>query len=243
MVRSFLILGVAVLLALPIQAVPKPEEQGKAESLAEKTRKALEQPHTVNFEGLTLTAAIDFLREQSKLNVVLDRATIVNMEISPEDTPVSLKLNNVKLRTILRSLLSQFRLAYVVEQDIVLITSEPVAIERQVQQRVSVDFDQMPLDKALKQLSRETATNLVLDPRQAANIKDTVTLRLEDVPLEVVVRLMSEMAGLRSVRQSNVLFVTSKEVAAELRKEEENASQPVNSNPAALLERLMGGLR
>jgi type II secretory pathway component HofQ len=130
-----------------------------------------------------------------------------------------------------------------VEQDIVLITSEPVAIERQVQQRVSVDFDQMPLDKALKQLSRETATNLVLDPRQAANIKDTVTLRLEDVPLEVVVRLMSEMAGLRSVRQSNVLFVTSKEVAAELRKEEENASQPVNSNPAALLERLMGGLR
>jgi type II secretory pathway component GspD/PulD (secretin) len=237
--RTLLSLTLALLLAVPLWAVPKPEEQAKSESAAEKCRKALEQPQSVNFEGLTLTAAIDSLRDQTKLNFILDRATIALMEISPDDTPVTLKVANVKLRTILKSLLSQYKLAYVVEQEIILITSEQVAIDRQVHQRVSVDFDKLPLDKALKQLGKETGTNLVLDPRQAAKVKDEITLKLDDVPLETTVRLMAEMAGLRSVRQSNVLFVTTKEVAAELRKEEEAATQQSNTNASAILERLI----
>jgi type II secretory pathway component GspD/PulD (secretin) len=242
MPRTILALGLALVLAVPAVAVPKPDEQSKGDSPAEKCRKALEQPQSVNFEGLTLAAAIDSLRELAKVNFVLDRATIQTMEISPDDTPVTMKLTNVKLRTILKSLLSQYKLAYVVEQEIVLITSEQAAIDRQVHQRVSVDFDQVPLEKALKQLGKETGTNLVLDPRQAPKVKDDVTLKLEDVPLEIAVRLMAEMAGLRSVRQSNVLFVTTKDVAAELRKEEDAANQNAHQNPNAILERLMGGL-
>src|SRR5262249_11970800 len=112
-------------------------------------------------------------------------------------------------------------------------------LDRQVGQRVTVDFDQVPLDKALQQLAKETGTNLVLDPRQAPKVKDAVTLKLDDVPLEIAVRLMAEMTGLRSVRQSNVLFVTTKEVAAELRKEEENANRSANPGANAILERLI----
>src|SRR5262249_46376568 len=44
-----------------------------------------------------------------------------------------------------------------------------------------------------------------------------VTLKLEDVPLEAAVKLMADVAGLRPVRIGNVLYVTNKANAADLR--------------------------
>ncbi len=57
-----------------------------------------------------------------------------------------------------------------------------------------------------------------------------MTLHLEDVPLETAVRLLSEMAGLKPVRVGNVLFVTSKDNAAELR-QDPDLSQPPQPLP------------
>lgn len=220
---------VGLLLATPALAAPtagqsKPE-QPKTETAAEKVRKALDQVTSVEFQATTLTVAMETLREQTKVNFVIDRSTIQMMGISPDDAQINLKLGSVKLRTVLKHLLSQYNLTYVIDGDILLITTEQMAIEKQMRQRVSVDFDKMPLDQALKQLVRDTgASNLVIDHRHVAKIKDTVTLKLEDVPLETAVRLIAEVAGLRSVRLSNVLFVTSPEVAAKLIKEENDAN-------------------
>jgi hypothetical protein len=218
-------------------AVPNPTEPVKSESPAEKIRKALDQTMSVDLQGHTLTAAIEVLRHQSKVNIVLDAAAILQTGLAPDEVPVNLKLDKVRLRTVLKALLSQFGLTWVIDEDILLLTTEETAIHRQVRQRVDVNADQVPLEKALQQLARQTATNLVIDPRQAAKGKEPVTLRLDDVPLEVAVRLLAELAGLRSVRQANVLFVTSKEVAAALRKEED-ATQ--NLNPHGLI--IDGGL-
>ena len=41
--------------AVPARAVPKPEDAARAESPAEKARKALEQPIAIDFPGVTLT--------------------------------------------------------------------------------------------------------------------------------------------------------------------------------------------
>jgi len=145
------------------------------------------------------------------------------------------------LRTVLKHLLNQYNLSCVIDQDIVLVTSEQAAIDRQVRQRVSIDFNEVPFQQALRQLSRETNTNLVIDPRHTAKGKDPITLRLEDVPLEVAVRLMAEMVSLRSVRQANVLFVTTKEIAADLRREEDAAPANANAIPNLLDNvRIMG---
>jgi hypothetical protein len=54
-----------------------------------------------------------------------------------------------------------------------------------------------------------------------------VTLKLQDVPLEVAVRLMANQAGLRPVRTGNVLYVTTKANAAELRSDGEGSGIPV----------------
>ena len=50
------------------------------------------------------------------------------------------------------------------------------------------------------------------------------------MPLETAVRLLSEMAGLKPVRVGNALFVTKKEVAAELGADPDlNPPAPVRS--------------
>jgi len=59
--------------------------------------------------------------------------------------------------------------------------------------------------------------NLVLDGRHEKEGAAKVSLQLEDVPLETAVRLLAEMAGLKALRLNNTMFVTTKDIAAELR--------------------------
>jgi hypothetical protein len=229
--------------AIPAPGTSKPEDpDGKTEPPAVRLRKAFDQNVSVDFQGLTLSAALESLREQTKVNFVLDRATAAQLGVVADEMPVSLKLANVRLKTVLKQLLNQYNLSCVIDQDIVLVTSEQAAIDRQVRQRVSIDFNEVPFHQALRQLSRETNTNLVVDPRHAAKVKDPITLRLEDVPLEIAVRLMSEMVNLRSVRQANVIFITTKEIAADLRREEDANPVSTGAMPNVLDNvRIMGG--
>jgi hypothetical protein len=90
------------------------------------------------------------------------------------------------------------------------------------------------LAAALKQLSRETATNLMLDTRVGKEAKTDVSLQMEDVPLETAVRLVSEMAGLKPVKVGNVLFVTTKTLANEMRNDPDLNQPGANVNPGMM---------
>jgi type II secretory pathway component GspD/PulD (secretin) len=93
-----------------------------------------------------------------------------------------------------------------------------MAMMRQLKQHITVDVEKVELAKALEQLKRETATNIVLDAKAVKEGKTIVTLQIDDVPLETAVRLLAEMAGLKVVRNANVLYVTPRGNANELRK-------------------------
>jgi hypothetical protein len=211
---------VACTLALPgVSAAPTGPDNDpkKADTPAEKIRKALDQVTDLEITDQPLHLAVAQLREQTKLNFVLDRQMLANLGIDPEQTPINIKLQNVKLRSALRTMLGQYNLSYALVGDAVVITTEDMALYRQLRQRVNIELDRVQFAVALKQLARETGTNLVADTRMHKESQTPVTLQLEDVPLEMVVKVMAEMAGLRSVRMGNVLFVTSKANAAELR--------------------------
>src|SRR5438105_4858356 len=77
-----------------------------------------------------------------------------------------------------------------------------------------------------QKLAKETATNLVIDPRMAKEAQATVSVELDEVPLESAVRLLAEMAGLKPVRLGNVLFVTSKTAAVSLRADPDLVPRP-----------------
>src|SRR5207244_10820047 len=131
----------------------------------------------------------------------LDRGTAQSMGIDENAMQVSLKVKDVKVRSGLRTLLGQLNLSYVIIGDIVLITTEEMAQYRQMKQRVTIDVEKISLTQALKQLSKETAVNILLDRRMTKLADEAlISLQLDDVPLETGVRLMCEMAGIKPAR-------------------------------------------
>jgi hypothetical protein len=192
------------------------EIKPKKETDAERIRRVLELPISVDLTQHSLTEVIRLLHDQTHLNYVLDRLTIQQLGINPEEAPVTTRLK-MKAGNGLRQALGHYNLSYVIIGDMVLITSEDMAIQRQMRQRVSVKFENLQLNAALRQLARETATNLVLDGRVSKKALNPVTLTLNDAPLETVVQLLANMTGLKAVRVGNVLYLTTKANAAELR--------------------------
>jgi hypothetical protein len=94
-----------------------------------------------------------------------------------------------------------------------------VAVYRQLKQRIAVDYEAVPLGKALKDLSTKYGVNVVIDPRTAKTkaADNPVTLQVDDVPFEAAVRLLCEMADLKPARMANVIFVTTEDRADKLR--------------------------
>ena len=118
---------------------PPTDSKLKAESPAQTISKALDQPISVEFANAALQDAIAKLTDQTKLNFVLDRASMQQLGIVPEQSLIAVKLEKVPLRVGLRRLLSQYNLGYAVVGDMVLITTEDMAIHRQMRQRINLD--------------------------------------------------------------------------------------------------------
>lgn len=221
-----LAVALVVVLAPALPGAPIPEK-ASAPGPAERLRKDLDQLITMEITEQTLDAAVNLLRDQTKINFVLDRLTLAQYGMEPSQLQLTnAKFKDAKVRAALRTLLAPNNLNFAIVGDAVLITTDDMAVYRQMKQRVSLDVDRLELASALKNLARDTGANVLLDPRIAKEGQTAVTLHLDDVPLETAVRLLAEMAGLKPVRLGNVLFVTGKANAADLRNDPELAPQP-----------------
>jgi hypothetical protein len=207
---------------------PKDEKSAKGDrnlTPVERIRQTLDQPITLDFSGQSLEEALQHLREKTNLEFNLDQVALAVMGININDNggqPVMLKSTGGKLSTALRKLLSSHQLTYVVFEDSILITTNELATHRQLRQRISLDVNDVPLAKALRELARNYAFNLVIDPKVGKQSQASVSLSLDGAGLETSVRLLAEMAGLKAVRMDNVLFVTTEERAEKIRKEEKD---------------------
>ena len=218
----------AALLPLSAPAAPAPPDKDAAAHPVPNPREGLDRTVTLKIDKQSLSGAVALLRDQTKLNIVLDTPAIQQLGVNPDQPPVPVQadLKDVKVRAALRTVLLPYDLTFVVIGDTVIVTTEDVAAARQMAQRVNVHLDKVEFAAAMKQIARQTGVNLALDPRAEKEATAKISLDAEDVPLETAVRLLSEMAGLKPVRAGNTLFVTKKEVAAEMR------ADP-NLNPAA----------
>ena len=95
----------------------------------EKIRRALNQPTTVEFLDLPLEDAITFLREYHNINIILDKATLADEGVAI-DQPVTLKLAGVTFRSVLKLLLEPAQLTYVIEDEVMKITTSAKAGEK-----------------------------------------------------------------------------------------------------------------
>jgi hypothetical protein len=191
------------------------EKKAPQEAAAEKVRKALDQPVSLDFTEKPLGQVIKHLTDLTKVPFVFKTGEVAEAE----DTPVTIKVQRVKARAALRALLAPRDLDFAVVGDSVLIGPVETLLEKQRTQRVNLDLKEVPAAAALQQLSARTGANILLDKRAGKEGEATLTVRLFNVPLDTAVRLLAEMAGLKTVWVDNVLFVTTEASAAKLRVE------------------------
>lgn len=217
------LLAVAAVLS-PLWAAPNPNPDKKAEAPTTATapdaiRKALDTVDNFEFKDLNLAAIITTIAEQFKIQIILDRNVVMQMGLAPEEMPVELSMKKTKLRTALQALVAQYNLTYAVVDGTLLITSEEMAVYRQLTQRVAVNVAEVPFQTAVKELAGKCGVNVVFDPKavKGKTVLNPVTLQVEDVPFEAAVRLMCEMAELKPVRMGNVIYVTTETRADKLK--------------------------
>ncbi len=85
-------------------------------------RRALKRKISVDFQESPLDHVVDYLREASGVNVVLDRRALQEVDISP-DVPVSFRAADVTLASALRLMLGDLGLTYQVWDEVILITT------------------------------------------------------------------------------------------------------------------------
>lgn len=86
---------------------------------------------------------------------------------------------------------------------------------------VYIRFDQEPLELALRQVALRTGLTVVLDPKTGEKGKAGVSAMFKSVPADSVVRVLADMTELKPVRIDNMIYVTTAEKAAQMRKEQE----------------------
>lgn len=210
--------------ALPLVRATPVDAEPRAEPTAERLRKALDQVVSLDLQDVSLEDLLTRLNNVTKLHFVADRAAAVQLVAS--DVPgastrsgVSFHVEKTRLRQGFERMLRDYGLDYAIVGETVLIAFAQQAVALQMSQPTTLNIKETPLSTALKQIGRNTGTNIVLDARLAKEAASPVTLSVQDVALENAVRVLANMAGLRTVRVGKMLYVTRTPNAVELEKE------------------------
>lgn len=102
------------------------KSQGEAE---QKISEALQGPLTsvgLDFTATPLEEVIEFLRDEYQIEIQLDTTALDELGLGP-DEPVTVNLRNVSLRSALRRMLGGLELTYIIEDEVLLITTEEEA--------------------------------------------------------------------------------------------------------------------
>lgn len=86
----------------------------------------LTKPVTLNFTNVPLQQVVDDIRQWHGINIYVDTRALEQEGIS-QDRPVSIKLDNVALKSALNLILREVHLTYMVKDDVLQITTESEA--------------------------------------------------------------------------------------------------------------------
>lgn len=115
---------------------------------------ALEKPVTWNFAEAPLSEVIDSIREETGINVILDRPGLEVVSVD-HNTTISLQVKELRLGAALRLLLRPISLCYQIRDDVLLITDEEGAAKElsvhvyPVTDLMTKEDEAKPLTKAL----------------------------------------------------------------------------------------------
>lgn len=106
-------------------AGPKPQRPASSN---ERVREALHSPTQMEFVDTPLHDAVNFLKDLHQIEIQLDHRALEDAGVG-SDTPVTRTLNGLPLKSALKIMLGDLDLAYVVQNDVMLITTQDKASE------------------------------------------------------------------------------------------------------------------
>jgi len=170
-------------------AAPKPTRPA---STNERVREALNSPTQMEFVDTPLHDAVNFLKDFHQIEIQLDNRALGDVSVAA-DNPVSRHLSGLPLKSALRILLGDLNLTYVVNNDVLLITSKFQA-DRMREVRV---YD---------------VTKLVAADAKAEEISKTLTMLLHDtIPETMCSGPIPEWQRLRIVPLRDLLMIRASE--------------------------------
>jgi len=126
MSRIFVTVCLAAIGSLVVSSLPAKDKQATPEPPLRTGQaaieKALQEPVDLKFEETPLSDVIAFLKKRAKVEIVLDEKTLADVGIA-KDTPVTIELSALPLRSALNLMLRQFSLTWLIENDVLFITT------------------------------------------------------------------------------------------------------------------------
>jgi hypothetical protein len=243
MIRSATLCCLLVLSASPALAAPS---EPKTPPLATKLKQpvkfnGIEDPKTTVAEALDLLASHYDLQFDVNEEAFKEDGTADVLTGLVAERPIP-KMTNVSLETVLRKVLShvpaQSGTTYILRRNVVEVTTQASVIREiwgdaykgPFLPLVTLTFDKVPLEDALKDLAAAADHNVVLDGRVADKAQLPVSARFENTPLDTAVRLLADMADLKPFPVDNVLYVTSRERADQLEAKEKQQQMAEDPN-------------
>lgn len=89
----------------------------------QKILRELEMPTTFDFTDETLKGIADTLMQRHGFDIVIDKPRLEENSVAVDATDISVKVSEVSLRSALRLALRQKNLGYVIEDDVLMITT------------------------------------------------------------------------------------------------------------------------
>jgi hypothetical protein len=195
------------------------KKQGKAvERSAAEILKLLNEPVKCSYSDMDIKAAIGDLGQQVGIRIKLDMAFLGQQSGDLDNLTVSLNVDGLPLKKALRKMVEVYHFSFGVVGDTLWVSTEEGLAARQVRQYISVDWQAKKFEDVIAELSQKYAVPLVIDPKsRLTKGKELITLVLEDSTLESVLRLISEMVGLKPVRIGNAFYISGEERVDRLR--------------------------
>ena len=197
----------------PLATLPEPEWKVRMERI-------LDERVSGDFIATPLDDVVAYLRNLKKVNIIVDSTAVRNRD----NLDVTIRLEKVKLRTMLKWTLALLDLTYVVENGAIVITSPRLIETYREQQRplgdrlhdpVSLEFADATLEQVLAFFAKSLGpcrSALVVDPIAAAAAKGkTVTLKLKDVRLGDGLRQALAPLELDTVVEEDAVVISSAE--------------------------------
>lgn len=200
-----------------------------------KTRVSFEK----GIEAMTLAEALSVLSDRWGLNLIVDQQAFTEQDVANvEEQRVKLpRLRNVRAARVLNMLLSPIKATYWVNSDYIEITTLEKAAKNlrtdlpqsephgAVPPLVNARFVRKPLETVLRELADANDASIILDVRAGESAAAQVSATFRNVPLDTAVRILADMAELKSLVIDGAIYVTSKSNVGEWHEE---ANQRMN---------------